>query len=516
MNVSLLERTTQSVTAVVLGVLFACSGCAVPTAPPPPADGHGGDGGTGTTGKLDAQRRDFWTTASNVDSQQDFSSAPLPSGFFDFDGRTCETFAGSTSFGGTPVGADTLGAADTIVDRTEDPIHIEDPVGTEGTVEVQIVALNLRAADPVTVICDGEPTEWDVRAELSDVAPPKGSLTATKEHANGGTAQTVLPVLIRLIFTNVDDPSVQRVLDAGVEGLDPVEFHATMPWVHAIDPDDPAPATTFVLGIEGGNGAPKRVGEGWQDPTRLQDGTLIECMEHFNPSGSHLHNTCTSDTDDDGIPDGVDNCRFLSNPDQEDEDDDTFGDKCDPCPADPTCPADGDQCENECVDLNAQICASMDALGQGVCSLFDCLCTGSECDLSEMLGAGDCVDSIASGGFDADQQELDSLSEDFRNLGCDRCVLTPCDPFPCEIPEFAFPCASVTCPDGQFCNPGTGACQGMPSPCDFITCPPGQTCDPESTLCCDDVTHVCEPPGLCSFINCPTGQTCNPATLQCE
>ncbi|HEX5059327.1 MAG TPA: thrombospondin type 3 repeat-containing protein [Kofleriaceae bacterium] len=38
------------------------------------------------------------------------------------------------------------------------------------------------------------------------------------------------------------------------------------------------------------------------------------------------------DSDGDGIKDNVDNCRLKSNPNQENEDGDLFGDVCDPCP----------------------------------------------------------------------------------------------------------------------------------------------------------------------------------------
>ena len=42
-----------------------------------------------------------------------------------------------------------------------------------------------------------------------------------------------------------------------------------------------------------------------------------------------------SDTDDDGVPDALDNCPLVSNPQQGDQDGDTLGDVCDPFPADP-------------------------------------------------------------------------------------------------------------------------------------------------------------------------------------
>jgi hypothetical protein len=40
------------------------------------------------------------------------------------------------------------------------------------------------------------------------------------------------------------------------------------------------------------------------------------------------------DSDGDGVPDAIDNCRNMPNPDQGDEDHDGLGDDCDPCPID--------------------------------------------------------------------------------------------------------------------------------------------------------------------------------------
>jgi hypothetical protein len=55
------------------------------------------------------------------------------------------------------------------------------------------------------------------------------------------------------------------------------------------------------------------------------------------PDGSSL-----VDTDNDGLVDSVDNCPAQANNDQHDEDADTFGDVCDPCPQLAAVQADGD------------------------------------------------------------------------------------------------------------------------------------------------------------------------------
>ena len=60
------------------------------------------------------------------------------------------------------------------------------------------------------------------------------------------------------------------------------------------------------------------------------------------------------DSDNDGIPDDVDNCPVVANPDQEDTDNDGIGDACDNCPFVPnpgqedSYPPGGNQCGDAC------------------------------------------------------------------------------------------------------------------------------------------------------------------------
>jgi len=57
-----------------------------------------------------------------------------------------------------------------------------------------------------------------------------------------------------------------------------------------------------------------------------------------------------TDSDGDGVPDEVDNCVSVPNPDQHDEDGDKVGDACDPCPqvANATTDTDGDGIADAC------------------------------------------------------------------------------------------------------------------------------------------------------------------------
>lgn len=458
-----------------------------------------------------AARRDLWTTNTDSSSRQDFSGETLPAGFFDFDGRTCERFEGAAEFVGTALNESTTGAADTAINRSEDPIAPSDPVGTTGTVDVQIISMSLRSAEPITVMCDGEPTQWQIQATLSDTPSPMGTLTATKTHDNGGTAQTVLPVLLKLTFTNVSQPGVQRTLDFGDSGLDAVAFEADMNWVHYVDADQTDSNTGFVLGVAGGPTAAKLISQGKVQPIFQGGGTLIACTEHANPGGSHLHNTCIVDTDGDGLPDANDNCRFVPNSDQADRDGDTFGDACDPCPDDATCPMSGGECEGECQILNEELIESFTIQGARICEIFTtCICLPPDCDSSNNEVTDDCLD--LTNQVSADSAALTCLFTQFMGRGCDRCLLDPIPPLPCEDP-----CETTTCPEGQGCVPFLGCTPSLGDLCSFLTCPEGQECDPDTGQCCDVETGQCgfgsaDP---CELVDCQAGFVCQSSTALC-
>ncbi len=476
-----------------------------------PADGPENDNqGDNGTSQVSTEQQDLWTTGAGSSSQQDFSSLPIPAGFFDFDGRTCETFGGTADFVGAALNEDTVGAADTTVNRDGDPIAPSDPVGTTRSVDVQIANLNLWTAEPITVSCDGQDTRWQVQATLSDTPSPTGTLTATKTYDNGGTAETALPVLMKLTFTNVEQPTVQKTLDFGESGLDAVEFEAEMAWVHYVDPANPDPEESFVLGVAGGPEAAKLIRAGKAGPTLQGGATLIACTEHTNPGGSHLHNTCTADTDGDGIPDGTDNCRFVHNPDQADRDGDGFGDACDACPDDADCPMSGDECEGDCKDVNDELLSRWETLGPAMCELMTtCTCVPPSCDPMTFERSDRCEQ--LNNQLLEDLPELSCLYTRFLGWGCDRCMLEPIPPLPCEDP-----CETTICAEGQICLPYTG-CMELPGGglCAMQNCPEGQECDPATGQCCDAETGACETTDLCEHVTCSDGFVCEPATGGC-
>jgi hypothetical protein len=162
----------------------------------------------------------------------------IPAGFFDAGSKA---FKKTVTLTGNPissVGATQLnaGLADTVVRRLETAMLPS--VGSSDTIPVEIIALSLVSVEPITVKYSGGPSQqWNVSVTLSDTPQPQGTMTIRKEHANGGTFDATFPVLPRLIFTRVGD-NAQRVLDAGVEGLDMIDLKRDRaPWVTDCMPD---------------------------------------------------------------------------------------------------------------------------------------------------------------------------------------------------------------------------------------------------------------------------------------
>lgn len=224
-------------------------------------------------------------------SQQDFNETPIPEGFFDFDGRTCEPLGGVINYVGRPIDEFTHGSADTIVRRDGDPIIPSDLIGTDGSVGIEIAALNLRSSEPITVFCDGLPTEWNVSLNLSNAAAPKGVLTATKDHVNGGTAESTLYVYPRLTFTFADDRDTVRVFDTAAEGLLPVQLDASFPWAHTLDPNEPDAVVGFLAGVDSPPAGLEKTVPTIVDPTISQGADAI-CIQHQSPNDDYSLNAC--------------------------------------------------------------------------------------------------------------------------------------------------------------------------------------------------------------------------------
>ncbi|MCP3902208.1 MAG: hypothetical protein GY715_01120 [Planctomycetes bacterium] len=142
------------------------------------------------------------------------------------------------------------GITDTVVERKA---QFLDPIGPE-VVPIEIVALNLRSADPIDV-SGGEPDQlWEMYVTLSDVPAGQGNLQTNPSpiNPNSGTFGASVPINPLFVFARSDElqqaavglippEGVQvRLLDWPLEGLTPlnVSFEPTSfnPYVRQVDP----------------------------------------------------------------------------------------------------------------------------------------------------------------------------------------------------------------------------------------------------------------------------------------
>ncbi|GAF70127.1 unnamed protein product, partial [marine sediment metagenome] len=127
------------------------------------------------------QGLDAWVTLPGETWADHFNSEeggdPLPAGFF---GPWSDPFDGRISLVGAPLGGP-FGNIDTIVERLQSADLPDCP--SEDTVDIQIRALSLASASPITVTFnDGlDPTDYDVLVCLSDDSQATGSMTIQRE-----------------------------------------------------------------------------------------------------------------------------------------------------------------------------------------------------------------------------------------------------------------------------------------------------------------------------------------------
>ncbi|MBI4581003.1 MAG: hypothetical protein HY718_14950 [Planctomycetes bacterium] len=181
-----------------------------------------------------------------------FANQPIPADFF---ASGSAPFAGTIVFENVIIDAHRMGTTGTVVTRSGDPIFPPGPLpSTANPISVQITQLKLRGVQPIEVLIDGRPTNWDTDLRLSQMPSPPGHLIATKLHANGGTFDAQLPVLPQFTFTRVDQPTQVRVLDFGMAGIGPLPLQEQrVPWVHVLDPAlgvVSPPGSNFVAGVE--------------------------------------------------------------------------------------------------------------------------------------------------------------------------------------------------------------------------------------------------------------------------
>lgn len=162
----------------------------------------------------------FATPAGDADFTFSFGIGTIiPADFF---GPGSDPFEGTVEFVGVPIDPANLGNTDTIVRRLEDTTDLE---GGPSTIDIEIVSLRLVSVSPITVTFNGgqDPETWDVKVCLSDLeAQETGTMTITKTHTDGGLFDSVIPLRMRIDFTEVGDTgsgSIYTTFDFG-DGFD--------------------------------------------------------------------------------------------------------------------------------------------------------------------------------------------------------------------------------------------------------------------------------------------------------
>ncbi len=187
---------------------------------------------------------DLFETPEGMSSLS-FAATPIPAGFFD---PGSELFGGVVPLCGDPQSPSDLGSTDTTLRRLNALNFGEE---NTGTVPIELVQLNLVSCEPITVVINSQPTEWNVQISLSDTPAPRGSMSVTKTHANGGVFTSEFSVMPKFTFTQVGGTEVgggePLIFDSGrtgtiggpVEGGSPLStfnVQATnVPWVFEHD-----------------------------------------------------------------------------------------------------------------------------------------------------------------------------------------------------------------------------------------------------------------------------------------
>lgn len=167
--------------------------------------------------------RDDWVTRADGREGGSYQDLTIPAGFF---GPGCQAFEQRVYFKGVALEPTSSSQADTILERSADPVLPSDALGTMRTVSLELKKLSLVSTEPICVTCGGTSELWDVHVCLSPAAPPTGWLTAKKTDFDGGTFDSTFWLQPLLTFTNVAHPDRVLVLDtAGVS--DAVQLTST-------------------------------------------------------------------------------------------------------------------------------------------------------------------------------------------------------------------------------------------------------------------------------------------------
>jgi hypothetical protein len=147
---------------------------------------------------------DTFTTPNDAQTFDNFSSHPIPAGFF---GPGSLAYTGVITLkGGPPVDSTRWGSADTVIHRLND-------VTVPGDTGLSVQGLSFVSASPITVDYeDGHSEQWDVSVGQSASTCSAGSMTFNSD----GTFNSSLSIYPQYTFTSAGHAPV--TLDTGAGG----------------------------------------------------------------------------------------------------------------------------------------------------------------------------------------------------------------------------------------------------------------------------------------------------------
>lgn len=197
---------------------------------------------------------DCWET-EDCNTIASFCASPLPKGFFGNEEKGIVSLEWKDRIplrGSQGIGIDTR------IERLDNLSFTG--LGTRNT-RIRLNSLDLEGCNKITVdYDDGSSDQWEVKVQQSDFPQQNGTMAVTRNFNQGGSFESNFSVHVKYIFTNCDDPSIERILDTGdpANNLQPVLLGTgtTAPWVSQLQDHIRGSfcGTNFHPGVRGGAG----------------------------------------------------------------------------------------------------------------------------------------------------------------------------------------------------------------------------------------------------------------------